>query len=621
MAHFRFTDLPVELVLLVVDFAQALWLEEIFSAHAPYAGVRRNIPAKQSAAIQFPPCCNGMAWNRTRPICLNKAAPLRLRSPVHRLSHTCQTLRYILGVKCLEIWKSDNALFKSITLRFKTPALAKAQLTRSSILALNVCNCLIPSIERSYEALENVKLALPWQDYRTARSALHQFFYKHSGHKGGNLRQIDVEIYEPNPHFPAFSYIRMVAVKSPRLRSSRWSGGNLYYFSEHITSLYLYHAHPWRPRYDASLSEALGVASQTLLYLTIDASGAVFHDLTPFDLPRLVFLRLAVSQLAGRLFLRCATLPTPVDLHLELSVPWRSLTRHARPSSVTPFEVNFSGLDRAGYVPPEAALTQYAAALSAVDILPTVFNTPPASATPTAQGWQELNVVGLDVRIPLGVSSNYPVARLLPDYVSIAFAESVDELHAVLMDSAGRDWRRRQSSESVQRPRRSLSIRDDEGFNAPVRYERDPYGKLPEALYPSALYDTAAHVLRTALSARANDASAAQELMFAKESWLPDRSLGYARILEEFKGLRAIHFTSPALAEHLQFSQNMEGCLAFEHLRALAIYLNTPGERFAYPCPSLQRVHLPRCPWNMDALFNSPERLLAGTPRIVVSCP
>ena len=169
--------------------------------------------------------------------------------------------------------------------------------------------------------------------------------------------------------------------------------------------------------------------------------------------------------------------------------------------------------------------------------------------------------------------------------------------------------------------RRSLTLRDGQ-------YMADARESSLNKSFPKALYDIVHYVVNTAIRARDNGPSSLQALVFAKDSWLPDRSLGYAPFLSPFVGLRSIHFTSPFLPEDVPLSQNMEGWLAPLHLHALALYLNTPS-KYGYPCRFLQRVHIevpaPVSPGTrlpkegeLSLAFNSPERLHVGVPYITV---
>ncbi|VDB99004.1 unnamed protein product [Peniophora sp. CBMAI 1063] len=213
-------------------------------------------------------------------------------------------------------------------------------------------------------------------------------------------------------------------------------------------------------------------------------------------------------------------------------------------------------------------------------------------------------VIGLDVRVNPTTGPFEPAAARFPASVGVALAGlELDEKLAA---------------------RRSLTFRDNQ-----VALQNRPPGFNTQ--YPKALYDTIQYVLGLLPDAWASASERrVQEFVFAKDTWLPDRSLGYQHILGRFTALKALHFDSPLLRGSVQFKQNMEGCIAFEHLHALALALNAPGTGGVYPCPALEVIHLrapvdrllssvPRENW--DDMLNSPDRLAFGAQRIrLASC-
>ncbi|VDB96109.1 unnamed protein product [Peniophora sp. CBMAI 1063] len=238
---------------------------------------------------------------------------------------------------------------------------------------------------------------------------------------------------------------------------------------------------------------------------------------------------------------------------------------------------------------------------------------PVDAGDPAEELWRRSTVVmGLDVRIDPNTKAGEPAASRFPELVSISLAESVEELRPILQDPVGRNAGGSRELDNKVAARRSIAFRDGQFF----AQDRE---RSFNSQYSKALYDTLRYTLRPTPSHRV------QELVFAKDSWLPDSPAGYQHVLESFTALKAIHFDSPTLPGGVEFDGRVEGGLAFEHVYALAWYLNTAARDGQYPCPTLDAVHLQTAPDTVldgllqvvkDTLMNSSGRTRSGLPHI-----
>ncbi|VDB87285.1 unnamed protein product [Peniophora sp. CBMAI 1063] len=638
-SYFRLTELPERLILETVLWAQRLWLEEWFCPQAPFAGVNRYAPRRISSASDGgSSCCRGQDWAGRRPRCLRitKLVPLRLQSPARRLSHTGRAMRTILtsdGDLTETIWSLDNVIFPRVAKlsQVETAEHGALQRAANNLIAVNVCACPISSSVASYSDLERIKLAIPWPEHHVrpgdqpAYDPAHSFFYLHPGRAGGALRHVDVEIYDRAPHAVKYGARRVVGVLSEGLQGSRVGGLDVYYYSPQLTSLCIYFSLAWEVEFTSDLSMALQACAGNLCYLTIDAGGGTFAELDRVSLPTLRFLRLVFPQgKVGRL-LRRLDLPHDVDMHLEPVVRWREHVAEA-PAENALYEAPIWRSDLLQECTADGgSLGDYVKTLAAPDNAVRLFSAPPGLLTrgltlaADYELWMSLCAIGLDIRLGEKTAPTVHVASRFPEYISVSLARSRSELDAVMKDPVARDWQNSGARDETRTARRSLSVRDGQFAEATRRrYENDRY--------PKALYDAVTYVIRAVLADRTNDHTALQYVTFGRDSWLPDRSLGYAHILGEFWGLRAIHFASPPLVPETPFKQGGEGCLAIDHMEALALYLNTPREANLYPCSRLERISFPAaCTASLPAmgdleqLFNSPERYAySGAPWIVV---
>ncbi|VDC05510.1 unnamed protein product [Peniophora sp. CBMAI 1063] len=366
--------------------------------------------------------------------------------------------------------------------------------------------------------------------------------------------------------------------------------------------------------------------SVTIEFLTIDIAGGVAAELEDsVAFPKLHHFRLCMDSGFATLLLCWMVLPYALDLHLEPVEFWRKSFTKKHPGI---YEVPFWP---STYAPPVHLLWRrpqdFAQSLYQPHCTSTIEH-PGAAPHPVDVGdpaellWQRsIAVMGLDVRLDPAIKADEPVAARFPEVVAITLAESVEALVPVARDPVGRDWQGSRELEGKIAARRSLTFRDGQ-FTA-WRRERDF-----NTQYPKALYDTLRYVLSAVPGPSITGFERrVEEFVFAKDSWLPDRSLAYEHILERFISLRAIHFDNAPLTDDAHFQQNMEGWLAFTHLDALSLYLNTPGPG-GYPCPALEVIHIITKPappaldvvhltaegW--DAFWNSAGRRACGVPLI-----
>ncbi|VDB90255.1 unnamed protein product [Peniophora sp. CBMAI 1063] len=632
----KFTDLPAELVVCIILLAQTAWQEEHFSAQAPYAEVKRYAvtqPAPASSIV--PPCCSGVRWDLTRPSCIKLSGlPSCLPSPAHSVSQVSRRLRDILLEENSAIWRLDNALYPAIAKRSgERRTISNGRTTieynANSLVALDVCTCVLRGLRSFYSGLERVKLRLPWSGDGTVESELQHFLWANRGGADGSLRHMDVEALDADPLRVAFGRRRrMEAIEIPELLTSRQSGGNRYHYSETLIALYLHQGPDADVVFGLSLSIGLFACTGTIQFLTIDiAAGFVAEIQGSLIFPKLRYFRLCTHPTSAAILLRSMVLPYAIDLHLEPVDSWREFFEAKHPGV---YEVPFRSsqhspalFQTAGRRPQD-----FAQSLARPHHTSSIHGAPAVNYSfvagdPADALWQRSTaVMGLDVRIDPDTKSRQPAAARFPELVSITLAESVGELRPVLEDPVGRDAGRSRELADKVAARRSLTFRDGEFFGS-------NRARHFNSQYPKALYDTLQYALSVVLGPSSNGpAYSAQEFVFAKDSWLPDRSLGYQHILQPFTALRALHFDSPALPEGLKFRQNMEGCFTSEHMHALTLCLNIPGAGGVYICPQLQAVHLQipsrrllswaGSPGDWDAALNSPARLASGARRVAL---
>ncbi|VDC02769.1 unnamed protein product, partial [Peniophora sp. CBMAI 1063] len=362
-----------------------------------------------------------------------------------------------------------------------------------------------------------------------------------------------------------------------------------------------------------------------LEYLTIDIAGGFLADIEgTITFLKLRYFRLCTDPLFGALLLGKLVLPYALDLHLEQVESWRECFTAKHPGI---YEVPFWPSEHA----PERFDCEWRRPQTFAQDLAEPHRTRmihcahPADhqanpADPAAVLWRRSSaVMGLDVRLDPNTDASEPAAARFPEFVGVTLAQSLYELRPVLQDPVGHGAGGSLELGDKLAARRSLSFRDNQ-----VSWqdrERDF-----NTQYPKALYDTLQYVLGLLPDGRASRSERlVREFVFAKDSWLPDRSLGYQHILGRFTGLKKLHFDSPLLATDTQFKQNMEGCMAFEHLDALALALNSPGTGGVYLCPMLEGIHFQPpldglsgsgAPDEWDETVNSPGRLASGARRI-----
>ncbi|VDB91409.1 unnamed protein product [Peniophora sp. CBMAI 1063] len=637
-----FPKLPVELVSLIISWAQCSWHHEHFSAQAPYADVKRYlVQASQtsSAPSEILPCCNGTRWDFGRPSCIMSGLPVELPSPAYRAAQVSRRLRAILLDENTAIWELDNVLYKPIAERSMRKVISDGRVTMigpgaRNLIALDVCTCLLGGLSTFFASLERVKLRLPWSSGHPWESELRDFLYENRGRAGSALRYIDVEALESPLRAPGPR--RMYAIESIDLLTSRFSCLPLYYVSKALTSLYLHQNPATVVEFDVlSISTTFGSCAGTLQHLTIDIAKGFQVDGGDiegvYDFPNLRYFRLCTSPISAATVLAAMILPYAIDLHIEPVESWRRYWRgykhrHLPYSYEAPFAKHYTDNREAlqGWNPDDFA--QSIAQPERTFIIhanPVPTDLSLGLPSPGEAIWQRSSrVMGLDVRIDPCTKPSERAAMRFPELVSVTFAESVDELRPVLQDPVARDWQRSQALDEKTAARRSLTFRDGQ-------YRREDREQDWNPNFPKALYDTLRHVLRFVPGERVPGCEGrVQELVFAKDTWLPDRSLGYEHILERFTGLKALHFDSPPLSSGTLYTQNMEGCLTAGHIDALTVYLNNRGADGAYPCLCLETVHfqsglaelqsqmLPSSSW--ESIMNSPCRLAAGALQIRV---
>ncbi|VDB85614.1 unnamed protein product [Peniophora sp. CBMAI 1063] len=631
----RFDKLPAELISLIIYYAQIAWHNDHFAVHAPYAEVNRHEAAPPgSAPSNVLACCNGARSDFSRPTCIRsdpgRALPTHLPSPAHSASLVSKRLRgVLLEGDQFHIWRLDNTLYPEIARRSgeqRTTSRGRTFIEYGSrnLIALDVCACLLRGLRSFYSSLERVKLRLPWSGNPSLPSELQQFLRDIAGRENSPLRSFDLEALDPDPlHFPDGERLFMTALESVNLLNSRFYRGDKFYYSPTLTSLYLHQSLDTAVSFGSSLSIGLLACAATLEYLTIDIADGFVADIDgTITFLRLRYFRLCTDPLFGALLLGRLVLPYALDLHLEQVESWRECFTAKHPGI---YEVPFWPSQYAPNDLPWRRPHRYAQDLAQPHRTRTThsFNPvdhPPIAGDPAEPLWRRsTRVMGLDIRIDRNTKPSEPAAARFPERVSVSLAESAHELRPVLQDPVGRDAAGSMALGDKLAARRSLTYRDKQ-VSGQDR-ERDF-----NAQYPKALYDTIQYILSLMPDAWASASERrVKEFVFAKDSWLPDRSLGYQHILGRFTALKVIYFDSPSITANPRFKQNMEGCLAFEHLDALALSLNVPGTGGAYLCPVLEdicvRVASGRvlswvAPSSWDEILNSPARLATGARKI-----
>ncbi|VDC06047.1 unnamed protein product, partial [Peniophora sp. CBMAI 1063] len=502
---FRFTDLPAELVVSIILLAQTAWHKEQFSAQAPYAGVKRyEVSRPPSASSAVLPCCDGLRWDFSRPTCILSSSdlPAGLPSPAHSASQVCRWLRGILLEENSAIWRLDNTLYPSIAQRSgETRTILHGQTILGygalSLVAVDVCICVLRGLSSFYSSLQWVKLRLPWSGDRSLVHELQQFLYNNRGRANSPLRHFDLEALDPKPlQVGRRGNWHVTAVESEELQASRFSGTDIFYYSKTLNSLCLHH----RPDSDivffgVSLSTGLSACAATIEFLTIDIGGRVGADIEgSVAFPKLRHFRLCTDPGFAPLLLRWMILPYALDLHLEVIESWRKsfVTKHAGI-----YELPFWPSEHAPpllflFRQPQDFVQSLAQPHRTTTIQPNLeAHYPVAADDPAEMLWRRsTSVIGLDVRIDPSTKSREPAAARFPELVGVTFAESVDELRPVLEDPVARDWERSRDLEGKTAARRSLTFRDGQ-FSERER-ARDFNSQCPKALYDTLRYVLAA---------------------------------------------------------------------------------------------------------------------------------
>ncbi|VDB87276.1 unnamed protein product [Peniophora sp. CBMAI 1063] len=631
----RFDKLPAELISLIIYYAQIAWHNEHFAAQAPYAAVKRyEVSQPASAPSTVLPCCNGAQWDFSRPICIRsdsgKALPPHLPSPAHSTSLVSRRLRGVL-LEDSKIWQLDNTLYPAIARHsgeHRTTFRGRTVIEYGSrnLIALDVCACLLRGLRSFYSRLVRVKLRLPSSGDRRLATELRKFVRDNRGRANSPLLSFDLEALDPDPLHAREGRRRcMTAIESVNLRECRVSNYPVFYFSKTLISLYLHQGPGTSMVFGSSLSVGLLACAATLEYLTIDIAGGFLADIEgTITFLRLRYFRLCMDPLFGALLLGRLVLPYALDLHLEQVESWREHFTAKHPGI---YEVPFWPSEHAPeYFDCEWRRPQtFAQDLAQPHCTSMIHSAHPANHTtntadPAEPLWhRSTRVMGLDVRIDPNTQPSEPAAARFPELVSVSVAESVQELRPVLQDPVGRDAEGSQALGDKLAARRSLTFRD----NQVLRQDRE---RDFNAQYPKALYDAIQYVLSLMPDAWASASERrVKEFVFARDSWLPDRSLGYQHILGRFTALTVLHFECPLLSDDVEFKPNMEGCLALEHLQALAWALDAPSTGGVYLCPALEIIHLQvptdslldpvgRDRW--ESSVNSPDRLAFGAQRI-----
>ncbi|KZV68689.1 hypothetical protein PENSPDRAFT_666255 [Peniophora sp. CONT] len=629
--YFRLADLPAELIIEITIWAQVLWREESFAAQGSYARAKRYAVRAPVAGVVDEYSQGGVNCNGERPRCLRHYVPLSARSPAHAMSQTGRWLRRLLLNDNSAIWRLDNALYKEIAersgvrhpkadipMRIMSNQLPRVEYGTGTLIAEDVCECLMTVLHAVFSALEDVKIALP-RDYTDAlRPIRDEFFVKAPLWASRTLKRFTVEIYTPESEFQRITHMRPQCVESPGLLQGCFANTNFYYYSSCLTSLYIHQDLPRTPQFTDSLSSALNACAAHLECLTIDAGGARFMMLDVVVLSRLQRLRVLASDEDCWRFLTSLRLPLDVDIHLEPVVEWRALCSSVR-SHVVPFAPIDHSAEHAG-----GGLRRYANALAAPDQMRLIFRRDSSLTVPSAGAWETLTTLALNVGLDGSTSRSERACGRFPEYVTVAFAESVPEMEALLAEP-GRHGHNSSPRREGQAPRRSLTVRDGEISDQERARSHNTNLAKP-------LYDSIRHVLNTILSDRETDAAlrvhpGAKHLVLDRATWLPIWSLGWLYMLDALDDVVSITFLCPPWPHgDAVFAENVEGYLIPAHLEAMAQCLNEPGQGRTYICPELERIELRRyadgepsrlaLSRRFESLFNGKGRAHAGAKRI-----
>ncbi|VDB90256.1 unnamed protein product [Peniophora sp. CBMAI 1063] len=629
-ASLRFTDLPAELVSLVLYWAQLSWHEEHFSAQAPYIGLpytglrRYRVPQPASTLL---PCCNGKQQDFGGCSCIKLplGLPSALPSPAYRAAQVSKRLRAVL-LEDTNIWQLDNTLYKAVATRSQPEIASDGRSIvdpgARSLIAVDVCTCVLPGVMPFYSSLVRVKLRVPWS------SEIRQFLQDQAGRGDSPLRYFDLEALDPNTEQVEVGPRHvMQALESTGLLVSRFSRGNIFYISNTLTNLNLENIDDYMDL-DDCLEKGFRAFAGTLEFLTINIRrGFECTQIdSVYDFPRLCYLRLCAHPSSAAVVLAAMVMPHSIDLHFEQSESWRWYCPRRMPNtSHVPFfsaEQIRMRADFVGWNPEDFAQSlaqpERTAIIHADPIAPDLTVGLPS---PGEAMWRRSSrVIGLDVRIDPFLEPHQFASTRFPELVSVTFAESVRELRPVLQDPVGRDWKGSLAVHEKTAARRSITFRDSQD----VHHDRL---QRSQAMFPEALHDTLRYVLGFVPSQRIlGSEQHVQEIVFAKDSWLPDQDLGYKSILDRFTKLKALHFDSLPLSPDEPFTHDMEGRLAPVHLDALVLYLDRPAPGGAFPCPNLEIVQLRFPPqtlhswnipaWRWDDLMNSSQRIAAGACKI-----
>ncbi|KZV68687.1 hypothetical protein PENSPDRAFT_687034 [Peniophora sp. CONT] len=623
-SSFRLTDLPAELIIEIILWAQVIWREEAFPSQVSYAGVKRYaLAAPVARTFNYPTCCDGVNSAHERPHCLHAGVPASSRSPAHNLSQTGKRLRDILLHENSAIWRLDNVLYKVIVERSGVQRTlvdghVGVEYGSRTLIASHVCSCLLRTLPAF--RLENLKIAIPRQRPDGQTPDIEDFLLQNARRLSGTLRRIDLEVYSTHPlhapHSPHFVSVR--GIRCDGLHTSRFASSTLFLYSNQLTSLFLYQSLAHKISFDGTLSAALQACSAQLEYLTLDAGGAKFHRLRRVALPKLRYLRLVAPEQAGGAFLSSLTLPSAIDLHLEPVIDWRWLSSWASPLAA-PFEVPFWEFDEDAAGRGEGGFWRYAAAVAAPEQSLGAFDDSVGYHSDFSFSlWSVLDTAGLDIRIdPLTTPGERACGRF-PEYVRLALAGSVKEMEALLAESSG-DPVSSQPPQGDRPPRRSLSARD----GRILARERRTNPSLPKPLYDTVQYVTRTLLTESEWNSFTGQSSAMMNLVFHRDTWLPKFALGWLHILASFPDIVSVLFLCPYCPpDGARITENREGRLDPSHLEALALYLNEPGEYRIYPCLRLRTVRFRQSTGSvglalsdvaaLERGFNSRARLEAG---------
>ncbi|KZV68686.1 hypothetical protein PENSPDRAFT_687033 [Peniophora sp. CONT] len=618
-------SLPVELIVEIALWAQLIWREDTLGPHAPYAGMKRYDTVPPGVLIRDEDCCCEVN-PRDVPCCLTVAPAGTTPSPAHRMAQTGRWLRNILIVANSRVWQEDNSFYKEIAARSgvhtaqeATPD-SGAQITYGarSFIALGACACLTLGMASFYSGLQTIRVELPWHGPKTPSIGVERFFLDNHDEERSPLQHFDLRIFESHL---APTRVLIRGVSCPSLKTSRTANTSYFYFSTSLTSLYIYHPHRRTPEFGMSFSDALVACASSLEYLTIDAASGHFDpEIFHVHLSQLRFLRLVAPVNQGCRLLAALQLPSDLDIHLEPVVNWRALCSQFLGAA---FAENVM-VDTVG----AGAMWRYASALAAPHQSGRIFSTTGALEVDVPDGslWERSTAIALDVRLDPSTTSFERACRRFPEYVSMAFAGSALEMHAVLADP-GRDWAHSLPPGAKSTVRRSLTVR---GHQFDLRERARAFN--PTLAKP--VYDAVGFVARSVMSAQTGRAfeghPGARCLVFHPGTWLPKFSVGWLHFLSSFEAVVEIIFLCPfrSLCDG-QITDNIASRLDVAHLEALALCLNEPGEGHQYLCSRLERIEVHHeadagdgcraVVAEMDGFFNGTARISAGSKQIKFS--